>query len=73
MTFGADSRVVIADPENLDAHKDAGSRVVVRVPGGIEGKPTFVLPEGVSSAWHVRQSGTEIKLSHILGTQILIR
>ena len=73
LTFGADSRVVIADPENLDAHKDAGSRVVVRVPGGIEGKPTFVLPEGVSSAWHVRQSGTEIKLSHILGTQILIR
>ena len=73
LTFGADSRVVIADPENLDAHKDAGSRVVVRVPSGIEGKPTFVLPEGVSSAWHVRQSGTEIKLSHILGTQILVR
>lgn len=73
LTFGADSRVVIADPENLDAHKDAGSRVVVRVPGGIEGKPTFVLPEGVSSAWHVRQSGTEIKLSRILGTQILVR
>ena len=73
LTFGADSRVVIADPENLDAYKDAGTRVVVRVPGGIEGKPTFVLPEGVSSAWHVRQSGTEIKLSHILGTQILIR
>ena len=73
LTFGEGSRVVIADPENLDAHKDAGSRVVVRVPGGIEGKPTFVLPEGVSCAWHVRQSGTEIKLSHILGTQILVR
>ena len=73
LTFGEGSCVVIADPENLDAHKDAGSRVVVRVPGGIEGKPTFVLPEGVSSAWHVRQSGTEIKLSHILGTQILVR
>ena len=73
LTFGEGSRIVIADPENLDAHKDAGSRVVVRVPGGIEGKPTFVLPEGVSSAWHVRQSGTEIKLSHILGTQILVR
>ncbi|MDO5320731.1 MAG: hypothetical protein Q4G65_19070, partial [bacterium] len=73
LLFGEDSRIVIADPENLDAHKDAGSRVVVRVPGGIEGNPTFVLPEGVSSAWHVRQSGTEIKLSHILGTQILVR
>lgn len=73
LTFGEGSRIVIADPENLDAHKDAGSRVVVRVPGGIEGKPTFVLPEGVSSAWHIRQSGTEIKLSHILGTQILVR
>ena len=73
LTFGADSRVVIADPENLDAYKDAGTRVVVRVPAGIEGRPGFVLPEGVSGAWHVLQSATEIKLTYILGTQIILR
>ena len=73
LTFGADSRVVIADPENLDAYKDAGARVVVRVPAGIEGRPGFILPEGVSGAWHVLQSATEIKLTHILGTQIILR
>ena len=73
LTFGADSRVVIADPENLDAYKDAGARVVVRVPAGIEGRPGFVLPEGVSGAWHVLQSATEIKLTYILGTQIILR
>ena len=73
LTFGADSRVVIADPENLDAYKDAGARVVVRVPAGIEGRPGFILPEGVSGAWHVLQSATEIKLTYILGTQIILR
>ena len=73
LTFGADSRVVIADPENLDAYKDAGTRVVVRVPAGIEGRPGFILPEGVSGAWHVLQSATEIKLTYILGTQIILR
>ena len=73
LTFGPDARVVIADPENLDAHKDAGSRIVLRAPGGIEGTPAFVLPEGVSGAWHVQQSATEIKLTPVLGTQIILR
>ncbi|MGN0851981.1 MAG: hypothetical protein ACI4Q3_01235, partial [Kiritimatiellia bacterium] len=73
LVFGADARVVVADPENLDAYKTAGSRVVVRAPGGIEGRPSFVQPEGASSAWHVVQSATEIKLSYLLGTTIILR
>ena len=73
LTFADGAKVEALDPNNFETYENGGTVALARATEDIEGTPTLVLPEGVSSAWHVYKKNGELLLTRTLSTTIVFR
>lgn len=72
LAFAEGATVTIADPENLEACKNA-PKAAFATAATLTGMPALVVPEGVVGAWQVTRSGNTLSFGYNHATAILIR